>query len=147
MSWVVNMPKPKTKPIASRYVDSEIQLVEDYRKLHDLKTQGNAVHKIVTEFLRGGVTVKPQIKPLEGATSEVQRPSHVSLCVEKSNPFIAKEVQRFMLGLDSPIIEGLFAIDEQSFKHSVVAGGKAGLAIFYPKTAHDIGATNEKENA
>lgn len=141
------MTKPKTKPIAFRCTDSEIQQLRDYSKLHDLKKLGNAVHKIVFEFLRGGVTVKPQPDLPHADLVEVQRPSHVVLCVEKPNAFLTKEVQRFMRGRDSPIIEGLFAIDQSSFRNAVVAGGKAGLAILYPKTAHDIGAINEKENA
>lgn len=127
-------------PVSFRASTEDIAHIKRYMVDNDIKKRGIAVRRIVQAFFKGGLTAIPQRKPPtpKEVGSEGKAPSHVVLLRSGiPNPTITREVQRFMRGGESPIIEGILSIDEQSIRHSSLAGSDRGMLLHIPATIHD----------
>lgn len=126
------------KTIGFRCSSEEIVLLDAYGESRNIKKRGNIAKHIVMKVLSGGLSPSAQAPIATPAKVGVLEQPQTTLHVETPNPMLAKQVDRFMMGGKSPIIEGLLSIDESSFNHSILVGNKGGIAFLIPRTTHDI---------
>ncbi len=105
--------------------------------------RGNAIKKIIQR----GLSALDQKRDMPDKSGIVTRPDlhappQVIVRRFTPNPTLTREVQRFMRGNDSPLIQGLFSIDELSIKHASIAGNESGLLFHIPATPHGNGAVD-----